>query len=206
MPDPETFVRALATLDPTSFHAVVAGSGPDADSVASEIERLGLGDSVELLGVRDDVAEILAGADAFVLSSIYESLPISVLEAMAARLPVVATDVGGVPELVVDGQTGFIVGSRDPEALARRSESSSRIPTFAVDSVTPQERVSKHASTSSDSDANTSRCIAASSSAEASRLRRHGSRHPKLGSRPFGPWSVLLEAALRWPRTHTPAL
>jgi hypothetical protein len=61
-PTPRRSCEPLATLDPNSFHAVVAGSGPDADSVASEIERLGLGDSVELLGVRDDVAEILAGA------------------------------------------------------------------------------------------------------------------------------------------------
>jgi glycosyltransferase involved in cell wall biosynthesis len=116
--DPETLIRALAMLDPNSYSAVVAGSGPNADSVAAQIERLGLTDSVELLGTRDDVAQILGSADVFVLSSIYECLPISVLEAMAAGLPVVATDVGGVPELVVDGETGFIVGSRDPEALA----------------------------------------------------------------------------------------
>ena len=117
--DPETLIRALAMLERNSYHAVVAGSGPDADSIAAEIERLGLNDSVDLLGVRDDVSEILGSADVFVLSSIYECLPISVLEAMAAGLPVVATKVGGVPELVVDGQTGFIVGSRDPEALAQ---------------------------------------------------------------------------------------
>ncbi len=117
--DPATFIQALAMLERNSYHAIVAGSGPDADSIAAEIERLGLHDSVELLGVRDDVPQILSSADVFVLSSIYESLPISILEAMAAGLPVVATNVGGVPELVVDQQTGFIVGSRDPEALAQ---------------------------------------------------------------------------------------
>lgn len=116
--DPATFIQALATLERNSYHAIVAGSGPDADSIAAEIERLGLHDSVELLGVRDDVSQILSSADVFVLSSTYECLPFSVLEAMAAGLPVVATNVGGVPELVVDRQTGFIVGSRDPEALA----------------------------------------------------------------------------------------
>ncbi len=114
-----TLLRALATLDPTSYRAVLAGSGPDADAVAAEIERLGLVDSVELLGERDDVPRVLASADVFVLSSIYECLPISVLEAMAAGLPVVATNVGGVPELVVDGQTGYVVESRNPRALAR---------------------------------------------------------------------------------------
>jgi glycosyltransferase involved in cell wall biosynthesis len=64
------------------------------------------------------VRQILARSDVFVLPSIYESLPISILEAMAARLPVVASAVGGVPELVVDGETGLLVPARDPEALA----------------------------------------------------------------------------------------
>jgi glycosyltransferase involved in cell wall biosynthesis len=116
--DITTLVRALAELDRGSYRAVIAGSGPDADLVASEVERLQLSDSIDLLGLRDDVSEILASADVFVLSSIYECLPISVLEAMAAGLPVVATGVGGVPELVVEGETGFVVRPRDAEALA----------------------------------------------------------------------------------------
>jgi glycosyltransferase involved in cell wall biosynthesis len=116
--DPGTLLRALAKLDSQTYHAVIAGSGPDADQVRSEIARLGLGGSVELLGLRDDVSEILAAADVFVLSSSYECLPISVIEAMAAGLPVVATGVGGVPELVVEGETGFIVRPHDHEALA----------------------------------------------------------------------------------------
>ena len=74
--------------------------------------------AVRLAGERDDVGELLAAADLFVLSSRSEGLPLSILEAMAAGLPVVASDVGGVPELVVDGETGLLVPPGDPHALA----------------------------------------------------------------------------------------
>jgi glycosyltransferase involved in cell wall biosynthesis len=64
------------------------------------------------------MANLLLQADAFVLSSLYEGLPLAILEAMAARLPVVATRVGGCPEVVIDGQTGFLVAPGDAGALA----------------------------------------------------------------------------------------
>ena len=84
-----------------------------------EVEELGLSQSVRFLGWRDDVPEILACVDLFVLASLWEGLPYTLLEAMAAGLPVVATDVGGCREVVLDGETGLLVPPRAPEALAQ---------------------------------------------------------------------------------------
>jgi glycosyltransferase involved in cell wall biosynthesis len=78
----------------------------------------GLSDRVELLGAQGTVAELLARSGVFVLSSRSEGFPVSILEAMAAGLPVVATDVGGIAEAVVDGETGILVPAADPQALA----------------------------------------------------------------------------------------
>ena len=116
--DAITFVRALAQLRGQHFEAILVGDGPDRPAVEREIRRLGLESTVEVLGERHDVPELLAGADVFVLSSESEGLPISILEAMAAALPVVASNVGGVPEIVVDGRTGFLVEAGDQEGLA----------------------------------------------------------------------------------------
>ncbi len=114
-----TLVRAMAALEPGSARLRIAGDGPERAALAAEVGRLGLDESVELLGTRTDVPELLAGADVFVLASDSEGLPMSVLEAMAAGLPVVASAVGGVPELVRDGETGVLVPPRDSAALAR---------------------------------------------------------------------------------------
>ncbi len=113
-----TLVQAVARLEPGSFRLWIAGDGPDRKAVAAEVRRLALDDAVALLGPRDDVDALLRAADVFVLSSTSEGLPMSVLEAMAAGLPVVASAVGGVPE-AVDATTGALVPPRDPVALAR---------------------------------------------------------------------------------------
>jgi glycosyltransferase involved in cell wall biosynthesis len=114
-----TLVRAVAELEPGSVRLRIAGDGPDRGALEADIARLGLDGAVELLGTRTDVAELLAAAGVFVLCSDSEGLPMSVLEAMAAGVPVVATAVGGVPELVSDAETGILVPPRDPAALAR---------------------------------------------------------------------------------------
>lgn len=113
-----TLVRALAQLPASAFEAVIVGDGPDRAELEAEIRRLGIGDRVLLLGERRDVPRLLAGADLFVLSSTSEGMPVSVLEAMAAGLPVVGSGVGGMPELVVDGTTGLLVEPGDPDGLA----------------------------------------------------------------------------------------
>lgn len=95
------------------------GQGPMADDMTGLHSELGLGDRFRLLGYRSDVADILGASDIFVLSSESEGLPVSIMEAMAAGLPVVATAVGGVPEAVEDGVTGRVVPPKDAERLAR---------------------------------------------------------------------------------------
>ncbi|HVM69821.1 MAG TPA: glycosyltransferase family 4 protein [Gaiellaceae bacterium] len=114
--DFSTLVRALAELREVPHRAVVAGDGPDRPALEAERDELGV--RVELSGERDDVPALLAAADVFVLSSRSEGMPMSILEAMAAGLPVVASAVGGVPELVVDGETGLLVPPGDADALA----------------------------------------------------------------------------------------
>lgn len=116
-----TLVRALARLDRGSFRAVVVGDGPDRPLLERELRRLGLTDAVTLAGERRDVPELLGRSDVFVLSSSSEAMPMSVLEAMAAGLPVVASDVGGVPELV-RADTGVLFRAGDPDALAAALE------------------------------------------------------------------------------------
>jgi glycosyltransferase involved in cell wall biosynthesis len=115
--DSVSLVHALGLLR-GPFHATLVGDGPDRPVVDEELLRYGLAGSVLLAGERDDVPELLASSAIFVLSSRSEALPVSVLEAMAAGLPVVATRVGGVPELVVEGETGLLVPPSDPAALA----------------------------------------------------------------------------------------
>jgi glycosyltransferase involved in cell wall biosynthesis len=120
--DAVTLVRALALVRGPRFEAVVVGDGPDRPAVEAELRLLRLESAVELAGEREDVPELLATADLFVLSSRSEGLPLSILEAMAAELPVVASSVGGVPEVVVDGETGLLVAPGDPQSLAAAIE------------------------------------------------------------------------------------
>jgi glycosyltransferase involved in cell wall biosynthesis len=120
--DPLTLVRALARLRGMPFEALVVGDGPDRVALEAEIRRLGLGEFVELAGERADVPDVLAGSDIFVLASRSEALPFTALEAMAAGLPVVASRVGGLAELVVEGETGLLVAPGDVAGLASAIE------------------------------------------------------------------------------------
>lgn len=97
---------------------VLAGEGPLRAELEAEAAALGLGSRCVFLGQRTDVAGLLAAVDLFVLPSLYEGLPVSVLEAMAACRPVVATAIGGTIEAVEHEVTGLLVPPRDPAALA----------------------------------------------------------------------------------------
>lgn len=97
---------------------VVAGAGPEEQRLRERVSALAADDRVRLLGHRSDIGRLLAGADAFCLPSRHEGVPLSVLEAMRAALPCVATAVGGIPTLIDDGRTGLLVPPSDPAALA----------------------------------------------------------------------------------------
>jgi glycosyltransferase involved in cell wall biosynthesis len=80
---------------------------------------LGVTERVKFLGTRRDIPALMDAADAYVMSSAWEGLPMVLLEAAASGLPIVATDVGGNSEVVIDGKTGFLVPPKDPDALAQ---------------------------------------------------------------------------------------
>jgi starch synthase (maltosyl-transferring) len=102
---------------PREPHWVVVGEGPERPSLERQIAERGLTGRVHLLGWRTDLPEILKGATGFVLTSRWEGMPNVVLEAMAAGVPTVATDVEGIRELVIEPATGWIVPPEDPPAL-----------------------------------------------------------------------------------------
>src|SRR6266853_1059547 len=100
---------------------VLVGDGPDRDAAEQEVDRLKLGRDVRFLGKVDNVADILRGSDLFLLPSETESFGLAALEAMACAVPVVATAVGGVLEVVVHGETGFLTLKGDVDAMIAHS-------------------------------------------------------------------------------------
>jgi glycosyltransferase involved in cell wall biosynthesis len=110
--------RRVADEEP-SAHLLVAGDGPWERRIRVLRDRLGLGANVTLAGQRDDIEAVLAASDVFVLTSTGgDGLPIGVLEAMAAGLPVIATAIDGIPEAVIDGESGLLVRRGDASSLA----------------------------------------------------------------------------------------
>lgn len=107
---------ALASKLPLRFVAV--GQGPLEEEMRALHAQLGLGERVQLLGYREDAVRIMSAFDVFTLSSRHEGLPVSLMEALALGLPVVATAAGGLPHMVSDGVEGVLVPIDDPRALA----------------------------------------------------------------------------------------
>lgn len=97
---------------------IIVGTGSLRLELDRQTRELGVEDMVFFLGFREDIPRVLASLDLFVLSSYLEGMGSSILDAMASRLPVVATRAGGIPEVVTDNETGLLVPPRDPEALA----------------------------------------------------------------------------------------
>lgn len=115
-----TLLEALAMLERRghTFRVDLVGDGPDRDALESRARELGLADRVHFLGERTDVERLLPAMDVFVLSSREEGIPNALLEAMAAARPAVATAVGGTPEVIEDGESGWLVPAQTPSALA----------------------------------------------------------------------------------------
>ena len=118
--DHATAIRALkiAARRIGAMRLALVGDGRESEVLRRLVVQEGMESRVRFLGLRTDVPRLLAAADIFLLSSLSEAAPLSVMEAMAAGLPVVATRVGGVDELVVDGLTGLLAPAGDPTALA----------------------------------------------------------------------------------------
>jgi len=114
-------VEAAAIVRATlqGLRVLIVGEGPEREALEAQIRERGLEETVTLLGRRDDMGDIIAAIDVAVSSSAFEGSPLSLMEAMAASKPIVATAVGGVPDLVVEGETGFLVPPADPTGLAR---------------------------------------------------------------------------------------
>lgn len=128
--DHGTMIRAFATLVRSHPAALLLMIGQGTLEPASKAlaASLGLEDRVRFLGVRWDVPDLMNGADAYVMSSAWEGLPMVLLEAAAVGLPIVTTDVGGNSEIVSDGETGFVVPPRDPTTLARAMDQLATLP------------------------------------------------------------------------------
>jgi len=97
---------------------LLVGEGPQENNLLRMIEAKGIGASVIMPGFRDDIARVLNTLDVFVFPSLQEALGTAILEAMAMKKPVVASRVGGIPEVVADGRTGYLVPPEDPGAIA----------------------------------------------------------------------------------------
>lgn len=115
-----------------AWRVVVAGRGGEETSLRQQIGALGLERHVSLLGLRSDIGDLLAAADVWVMPSLSEGLPMALLEAMFAGLPIVASSVGGIPSAIQEGITGVLVPPEHHAALAAGIASLLRAPAFAV--------------------------------------------------------------------------
>ena len=112
------FVSASTATQPTPVQLKIIGDGPERKRLQQIIDQENLVDQAELLGEKNNISELLNSADVFVLTSLAEGIPMTVLEAAAAGLPVIATDVGGLSEIVQEGESGFLVPPGSPQSIA----------------------------------------------------------------------------------------
>jgi len=110
----------LENSEPGSLKFVVIGDGDLRNELERYAQQSGIAENVVFTGESDDVFPLLQTMDVFVMTSLYEGLSNAIMEAMLAGLPVVATDVGGNRELVINGETGFLCPSNDASSLAEK--------------------------------------------------------------------------------------
>jgi glycosyltransferase involved in cell wall biosynthesis len=121
----EYFIEAARILaakrDDTAF--IIVGEGPEELPIRRLIEQLGLSDRIRMLGFRQDLLNVFRSLDIFAIPSVEgDTIPQVLMQALAVGIPVVSTTVGSIPDVVIDGETGFVVPPRDASALARRIE------------------------------------------------------------------------------------
>jgi glycosyltransferase involved in cell wall biosynthesis len=116
--DHKTLIEAFKDL--TEARLILVGDGPNLESIKALVASLGIDRRVQFLGFRNDIPEILARSQIFALISNWEGLPCTIIEAMRAGLPVVASAVGGVAESIVDGETGYLITSNNPDILRQK--------------------------------------------------------------------------------------
>ena len=132
-----TLFNALKGMSRNDYHLDLIGIGPLYEEMQGMADAYGLNDKISFLGERRDIADILSKSDIFILISNWEGLPLSLLEAMRAGLPTIASDVGGVNECVADGKSGFLVRKGDAEDVAQKI-------CMLLDSAEIRESMGKH--------------------------------------------------------------
>ncbi len=122
--DHATLLEACRILTESGrdYKLLIVGDGSLRGQLEERAKAMGISNQVSFMGMREDIPDLMHAMDIFVLSSISEGISLTLLEAMACCLPVVATAVGGNPEVVVDGHTGYLVKDRSPDKLAEKLE------------------------------------------------------------------------------------
>ena len=131
--DARSLIQAVHHLHRNGLqpHTLICGEGPLRASLEAEVEALGLASYIHFIGFCSDVPAYLAAADVFVHVPVWEGLGVAVIEALAAGLPVIASQVGGIPELITDQSTGLLIRPQDPIALADALRRLIHTPDFA---------------------------------------------------------------------------
>ena len=118
----EMLFFALSNVNNATWSLDVVGDGPNRDALSQLATQLGLTEKINFWGSCEDVSSRLCVADVFILVSAWEGLPLSIIEAMRAGLPVIASDVGGVSELIQDGKNGYLIPRNDENCLTEKIE------------------------------------------------------------------------------------
>jgi glycosyltransferase involved in cell wall biosynthesis len=115
--DHVTLIKAIQDID---AELILVGEGPRVNNIRQQVEKLGISNKVQFLGFRQDIAQILAQVQIYTLISNWEGLPCTIIEAMRAGLPVIASDVGGVKEIVIEDETGYLIPRGDFKTLRQK--------------------------------------------------------------------------------------
>lgn len=114
------YLTLIEAFKDVNAKLILVGDGPGLAKIRQKVEQLGINQKVTFLGFRQDLAQILAQVQIYVLISNWEGQPCTIIEAMRAGLPVVASNVGGVKEIVIDGQTGYVIPRGDRQMLRQK--------------------------------------------------------------------------------------